>query len=200
MRLVSNADSLLTADFFRSIRQDRMDFLEYLTLFECLLTPESLEELDVMSAEEFGRAIRWIEEEVKRLKGATYAEIRYLLDLIGKYEEPLAYDCLALGLRLRNVGRTDDFTWGDLLAIVRQSPRSSAFYRATNPDEASGWGLQEHLLAWVADLIAVSNWQRGQGKKKDYPKPIPRPGVETPDKKFGQEAIPMDDMKAWLGW
>jgi hypothetical protein len=36
------------------------------------------------------------------------------------------------------------------------------------------WGVQEHLLATVADLLAGANWQRGGGKGQ-RPKPVPRP-------------------------
>ncbi|MFK0057999.1 hypothetical protein ACIQTN_02020 [Streptomyces werraensis] len=190
MRLRADAGSLLTNDFLKS-RPDEYD------LVERLLTPESLEEIDNMTLDEFRAAVKWLDEEIKKFKGASYSEILGLLDLIDKHEEALAYDCLTLGLRLRNVG-TDDFTWGDLLAIVRQSPRSSALYRAMHPEEAE-WGMQEQLLAYCADLLAAGNWQRGQGKAKDYPKPIPRPGIET-DKRFGKDAISIDEMADWLGW
>lgn len=88
--------------------------------------------------------------------------------------------------------------WGDLGVILRQAPRSSAFIRAYDP-EAHEWGLLEQLMALTADQLAVSNWQRGAGKQKDFPKPIPRPGVES-DKKFGKEAIEIDEMAEWLGW
>lgn len=190
MELKSYAASLLTNDFLRT-RPNEWD------LVETLLTEESLEELDSMTYEQFVEAMGWLDGEVRKIKGAGYTEILGLLDLIDKHEEALAYDCIALGLRLRNVG-SEDFTWGDLLTVVRQSPRSSALFRAMNPEEAE-WGLTQQLLAYQADLTAVGNWQRAQGKRKDYPKPIPRPGVEA-DKKFGKDAISMDEMAAWLGW
>lgn len=81
---------------------------------------------------------------------------------------------------------------------MRQAPRSSAFFRALHPDEAM-WGLTEQLLALNADMLNVLAWQNSGGKKKDYPKPIPRPGVEE-DKTYGADAIPMDEMAKWLGW
>lgn len=190
MELRPNAASLLTNEFFKSRPNDY-------DLVETLLTEESLEEIDEMSLSEFQKVIDWLEEFVKSVKGASRYEIIGLLGFIEKYGEAIEYDCITLGLRLRNVG-TDDFTWGDLLAIVQQSPRSSALGRALHPDE-SVWGMQEQLLALIADYISVGNWQRSQGKKKDYPKPIPRPGVEQ-DKKFGADALPMDEMASWLGW
>lgn len=81
---------------------------------------------------------------------------------------------------------------------MEQAPRSSAIYRSLNP-EAFVWGTQEQLLAAIADALNVANWQRGQGKKKDYPKPIPRPGVEE-DKTYGVEPVSMEDMAEFLGW
>ncbi|MDQ0793556.1 hypothetical protein [Streptomyces sp. B1I3] len=191
MKLKSDAASLLTNDFLYS-RPNEFD------LVERVLTNDSLDELDEMTSADFGRVLEWIDEEVKRMKGASYTDILGLLSLLDKHEDALAYDCLTLGLRLRNVG-TDDFTWGDLLTIVKQLPRSSALFRSMHPEEAE-WGLVEQLIAYTADLTAVGNWQRAQGKKKDYPRPIPRPGVESPEKKYGKGAISIEDMSAWLGW
>lgn len=43
-------------------------------------------------------------------------------------------------------------------------------------DEAN-WTLEAQLQAAIADALNVANWQRGSGKKADYPDPIARPGV-----------------------
>lgn len=190
MKLRANAASSLTPEFFKS-------HPNFWDLVEEILTKESLDELDEMTPEDIPNVVKWIDEEIRRLKGASYSDILGLLNLVEKHEEAIAYDCITLGLRLRNIG-TEDFTWGDLLAIVRQSPRSSALFRAQYPDE-SVWGHQEQLLALIADNLAAANWQRAQGKKQDYPKPIPRPGVEQ-DNKFGSEALTIDEMASWLGW
>lgn len=115
-----------------------------------------------------------------------------------KHEDAIAYDLIALGLRLRDLG-TQDFTWGDLRAIVSQAPHFSALYRALYPEE-SQWGLQEQLMAAIVDYQAILAWQNGGGSKKDYPKPIPRPGIEDDSEQYGNDAIPMDEMAAWLGW
>ncbi|MET7741978.1 hypothetical protein [Streptomyces sp. NPDC005385] len=182
----------MTNDFLRS-RPDEWD------LIERLFTRDSIEnELDEMSLEEYQAFTIFVNEEVKRLKGASYSEILMLLDLLHEHEEAVAYDCICVGLRLRDVG-TEDFTWGDLLAIVRQSPRSSALFRSLYPDEAV-WAHQEQLLATIADALHVGNWQRGQGNKKDYPKPIPRPGVKPESEKFGKDAVTLDEISSWLGW
>lgn len=47
------------------------------------------------------------------------------------------------------------------------------------------WTIDRHLAALTVDQLAVANWQRGTAKKKDYPKPIPRPGVGTGKPRIG---------------
>lgn len=71
--------------------------------------------------------------------------------------------------------------------------------RATDP-EGHLWGLTEQLLADIADHTHIAAWQRGGGKKKDYPKPIPRPGVEPDEVRYGKKPLPLDRMAEWLGW
>lgn len=51
--------------------------------------------------------------------------------------------------------------------------------------EEAVWTLDRHLAALTVDQLAVANWQRGTGKRKDYPKPIPRPGVDTGKRRIG---------------
>lgn len=82
--------------------------------------------------------------------------------------------------------------------IVRQSPTGTALHRAMDDDFA--WGLPEQLLAGIFDRLAEGNWQRGEGKASDRPKPLPRPGIEPDEKKFGKGPLPWDEMAAWLGW
>jgi hypothetical protein len=63
------------------------------------------------------------------------------------------------------------------------------------------WGLTEQLLAAAVDALNGANWQRGGGKQRDKPKPIPRPGVGNEDKKsFGKGAVSMEAMDDFLGW
>jgi hypothetical protein len=74
-------------------------------------------------------------------------------------------------------------------------PEGSAFIRSVvGPD--SQWSLEAHLLALISDQLAVANWQR-TGKKDDYPKPLPRPGLVSDATAFGT-AIPLDDLKAFF--
>lgn len=111
---------------------------------------------------------------------------------------------IALGLRLRQLG-TPELTWRDLFVICRQSPRTSALFRALAPEEAP-WGMAEHLLAEAVYALRIGNWMQTDdaAKRRSHtrPKPIPRPGVQddTVERKtFGKgDAVPIDAMRSWL--
>lgn len=68
-----------------------------------------------------------------------------------------------------------------------------------NTAEAS-WGLTELLLAEAVDALRIANWQRGSGKRSEYPKPLPRPGVEPESLTYGSKPVPIDELDEWLGW
>lgn len=103
-----------------------------------------------------------------------------------------------MGLRLRDLG-SERLSWGDLWTVVSFAPPDSALSRARNPEEGE-WALETLLLAEAVDTLRVANWQRGGAKKKDFPKPIPRPGIEPDAVTYGREAVPIDRMADWLGW
>ena len=124
--------------------------------------------------------------------------IRSLRELIDSHKEAVEYDLLTHGKSLDDLG-TELLSWRDLLVIVNQQPPGSAIDRAMHPDNA-GWGMSEMLLAAAVDALNVANWQRGGGHQRDYPKPIPRPGVKPNEARIGGEAVPMDEMAKFLGW
>ena len=102
------------------------------------------------------------------------------------------------GLRLRMLG-TPELSWRDLLVFIRNSKELGE--RLAGPD--SIWGLQEHLLALIADLLNVANWQRTGDENAKRPEPIPRPGVKKqPDGELIAQGKPMsiEDMDKMLGW
>lgn len=104
-------------------------------------------------------------------------------------------------MRLRDAG-TPEFTWRDLLDVVQHLPDSSAVYRAVHGDEEAEWGLLEHLVAGAADSLAWLVWAKTEdaAKKRNRPKPIPRPGFEDESvKKIGKSALPVGEMVEWLG-
>jgi hypothetical protein len=106
-----------------------------------------------------------------------------------------------LGLRLDWLG-SEALTWRDLLVIVKCCPVDSALARSfAGPDHM--WGLQEHLLAGIFDVLSTANWQRGGDDKAERPKPLPRPGVK---KLSGGEQIGVgkprtrEEIDSLLGW
>lgn len=62
--------------------------------------------------------------------------------------------------------------------------------------EVADWSMQVQLLARVADLVALGNWQRG-GRKGSKPRPIPRPQQR---RRIGSESMTLDEMDAFLGY
>lgn len=72
--------------------------------------------------------------------------------------------------------------------------------RARTPADERGWDLRAFLIAEVIDALNVANWQRGAGRRSDYPKPYPRPGVKPDSTTYGSQPIPIDEMAEWLGW
>lgn len=128
-----------------------------------------------------------------------------LLDFIDEHRDAVAYECIRLGQRLRNFP-SSALTYGDLMAIIRQSPVDSAISRAVDPEQ-SAWGLTEQLLALVADYAANQLWMGTEDAQKgrNRPKPIPRPGVVDDDentevKKFGSDPVPIAELDEFLGW
>lgn len=83
--------------------------------------------------------------------------------------------------------------------IVRHAPTSSSIARAMHPETAA-WANGEvtaQLLALIGDMIAEGNWQRAGRKNSPHPKPIKRPGVDSGDKTFGSEPIPISQFNDW---
>lgn len=108
-----------------------------------------------------------------------------------------------MGLRLRDLG-TDALWWRDLSVIVDHSGIGSALQRKVSPEWAS-WATGEvsaHLLAVIADGITAGNWMQSRDgqKNRNRPKPIPRPGVEPSDTRYGSKAESIDSIREWLGW
>lgn len=135
---------------------------------------------------------------IRAVYGLSHGELLSLLDTLDNDENRAALesDLIHLGLRLQWVG-SDALAWHELYAVVKHLPRTSAFFRVQRPEEAE-WDLHALLLAEVADALRVANWQRGGGAKRDYPKPIPRPGVTPDSTTYGKGALPINEMEAWL--
>lgn len=137
---------------------------------------------------------------IRGVYGIGYGELVSLFELFADPATAAAVesDLLRAGYRSRDIG-TDRLSWFEAHSLVFYLGDDSALHGALDP-EASGWTLQSMLIALIADALEVANWQRGGGKKADYPQRIPRPGVKPDKKQFGKGAIDVDEMAAWLGW
>lgn len=82
--------------------------------------------------------------------------------------------------------------------IVRHSPAGSAVALAVEPDSA--WGLQEHLLAGIFDVLSILAWQNTEDGQsgRNTPQPLTRPGVQSPDSTFGSGSMTVEEAEAWL--
>lgn len=118
-----------------------------------------------------------------------------LLRLLDEHGEAVEYDLISLGLRLDDLG-TPALSWRDLLVIVTNLPRTSALARDIVGEDAL-WGVGEHLLATVVDVLQQGNWQRGQKPHAPRPKPVKRPGAKSETKTYGSDPIPIADFDAW---
>lgn len=106
-------------------------------------------------------------------------------------------ECLRYGKSLDDVG-SPDFDWADAIAILSTAAPGSPLHDVLYP-EAAGWTNENMLLADAVDALHVLAWQGAGGKKANKPKPIPRPGVGTDQKrKIGGKPIDIDEMKAIL--
>jgi len=108
-----------------------------------------------------------------------------LARIVDQHESAVAADLVRAGLRLRDAG-TPGFTLDDLRDFVKHSPRESALYRAQYPETAD-WDTPALLLARLVDAGNWLVWSKTKdgAKGRNQPKPVPRPGVESPDKRRG---------------
>ncbi|MFI0261841.1 hypothetical protein ACH4OW_22710 [Streptomyces sp. NPDC017056] len=69
-----------------------------------------------------------------------------------------------------------------LSVLLAHLPRDGAVARALH-DEAAEWSVTDHLLATVADHLAVANWMFATVNRDEdtepleYPEPLRRPGA-----------------------
>lgn len=88
-----------------------------------------------------------------------------------------------------------------LRVLIEHLPRGAALVRAMHGDEVE-WGLSEHLLAAVADQLAIGNWLFASANTPEHatqperPTPIPRPGLEEPE---ADEPATPEQLAAFFG-
>jgi hypothetical protein len=117
-----------------------------------------------------------------------------LLSLIREHSEAVEYECIKVGVRLRDCP-SPRFNWRDLWVVVTSAPRDSRLAREIDP-HATEWTPEAHLLAMAVDALHGANWQRSGGKGRK-PKRLPRPGEVSTAQAIGK-SMPLDELKARL--
>lgn len=132
--------------------------------------------------------------------GLSYESLMSLLATLDDEgaREAIESDLIDKGLRLRWVG-SDSLAWHELYAVIKNLGHGTAFHRYHNPEHQE-WDIYAMLLADVVDTLRAANWQRANDRKSNYPKPIPRPGVEPDTQKFGGKPVSIEEMNELLGW
>lgn len=117
-----------------------------------------------------------------------------LVELIDEHYEAIEADLLDRGWRLAEVGR--GLSWRDLLIMVRRFQRDpeTATARAMHGEH---WSVTDQLLAVIADLLQVGNWQRAGKKSAPKPKPIQRPWERPKNHRLGSKPIPISKFSDW---
>lgn len=118
--------------------------------------------------------------------------------LLREHGEAIESDLIDRGLRLRQLG-TSALTWRDLKVIVKHLGPDSALGRAMYPD--GGWGLQEMLTAALVDTARWLVWAKTEDGRRgrNMPTPIPRPGVEGPERE-GNTVMTVAEADKFLGY
>lgn len=116
--------------------------------------------------------------------------------IVNERSRAVRYELIKLGKNLDDLG-THKLTWVDLAAILENLPPGNAIQVAGFGERAM-WGVQEHLLATVANLLQAANWQRAGDENAPYPRPILPPGQKAEgDQTFGADAIPISEFDDW---
>lgn len=104
---------------------------------------------------------------------------------------------LKAGFLLSDVPRR--VSWRAVYGLLESAQAGTALALCLDDVDAGGlWTPELYRLTSVLDMLHVLAWQN-TGKKSNKPKPIPRPG-ETKNDHWGKGALPLEDMKDWLGW
>ena len=113
--------------------------------------------------------------------------------------EAVEVDLLHKGFTFADV--PDRVSWRALILMVRHSPRDSTVYRVVFGEQAD-WGVTDHLLATIADILNLILWLTGNPKKTKQPKPLPRPGQDPPkqEQTFGSAATAVRVEDFWGIW
>lgn len=126
----------------------------------------------------------------------------FLSLLLQKLRTETEYELITHGARLRDVptGGTD---WRDVYVICRHPVKNGPLYEGLAQlagKTMDGWGVNEYLLALIADAARWLVWSKTEdgAKNRNHPKPLPRPG-QTPDETATGSQDPDDGPRIFRG-
>lgn len=121
-----------------------------------------------------------------------------MLAFIDEHREPVAYELIRLGLRLRDLP-SPGLTYGDVIAIIRQSPPDSAIGRAMGPEARHT--TEAELLRSVEYSLRVLTWMKTKDGSKGRRPPQPLTFQwEKPERAFDFDVMSADEADTFLGW
>lgn len=121
-----------------------------------------------------------------------------LAEFVLEHRGAVNYDLLTrTGHDLDDVGR--GLSWSALDSFIRNTPPDGALMREMRPEIAqwSTTAKTNAILADIYDMLAAINANlcaKGSGKRPKRPKPYPRPGATSNQRKIGK-ALPVDELK-----
>lgn len=94
----------------------------------------------------------------------------------------------------------DRFTWRAVRTLIRYAKPGSAIAEVAAAGQPV-WDRKDHRLADIFDLLAYQIWLTKKAKFKQagrVPKPIPRPGDVSTEKRYGTAQMTTDQVDQWL--
>ena len=105
------------------------------------------------------------------------------------------------GVRWRDVG-SEQFTWGDCLALVEYLDWDDPLSRAMSPKDWAWNDPSRDLLVTVIEVLGQINAKTPlahKQKKGDLPKRIPRPWDKSKNvQKLGSKPRPLAEIDEWM--
>ena len=123
--------------------------------------------------------------------------------LLTEHRGPLAADMVRYySIPLSRV--RERVTLWEFAAMAAHLPRGSSVWRAVNGEARAEWGLNEQLLAVMANALHWLQWAQTKDGERGRNRPVPiLPPWEEDEarevQRFGAEPVPLDELDAFLG-
>ena len=118
-----------------------------------------------------------------------------LCRLIDRHGEAVEYDLLMAGRSLDDLG--DTLTWRDLKVLTGRWMVTPGFALCDAVAGVTHWGVTDQLLADLLDEVRLNTWVTSGKSSAPKPKRMKRPWEESAEKKFGADAIALNDFDSW---